>query len=265
MSKRKALKNDETAMTRKFPKLEEDFSDRKEIWTFDERCRLVEALDSKFSTFNNLVAKHVGSKQIRDVKNYTKFYQLLETGVKYPEFLDSTPVDAWISLAEKTQKPDDKQAEECIPQIMTAAAREPETDSNASDPTMTPNYSNIYNYLALLLRGGKPPDLSPIDADVVLNLLNDLIERFANSYTMLQREFLHDAFSVLSGKNNGQASMENNTETFSTDPLDSSQNKQQSREFSSFNPFNVPAILLDFKKKKPIVLDFSTSWRTKLE
>ena len=285
------------------------------VWTLEERCRLVEAMESKFGNFNTLKAKYVGTKLVCHVENYSSFYNLLETGVKFPEFMDNAAIDAWLDLAEKTTKPDDKHAEQCIPQIMTVAALEPRSSQQTGkivDPNEHPNYANVYNYIAIILRGGEPPDLPPIDAQVTIALLDGLVERFAQSYTTLQREFLHHAYSVLSGrdtssrnvidneKQNDTPCSDNQPKTrtsgntisnkgHNTAPHDNQpiagtsrtaccgkkqggtphQNQEipnfvTTKKFSSLNPLNVPAVLLDFKKKKPIALDFKTTWRTKI-
>lgn len=295
---------------------EEILNDRP-VWSLEERCRLVEAIESKFGNFNTLKAKHVGTKLVCHVETYSKFYNLLETGVKFPEFIENAAIDAWIDLAEKTTKPGDKHAEQCIPQIMTVAALEPRTSQQTGknvNPEEQPNYANVYNYIAIILRGGDPPDLPPIDAQVTIALLDGLVERFAQSYTTLQREFLHDAYSVLSGRdtsptnvidfdkekqkekpqdNQAMAGSSRNTISnkgqnaaphdnqpiagtsrnlyYEEEETDTPQENQQipdfvppTKKFSSLNPLNVPAVLLDFKKKKPIALDFKTTWRTKI-
>ena len=284
------------------------------VWTLEERCRLVEAMESKFGNFNTLKAKYVGTKLVCHVENYSSFYNLLETGVKFPEFMDNAAIDAWIDLAEKTTKPDDKHAEQCIPQIMTVAALEPRSSQQTGkifNPNEQPNYANVYNYIAIILRGGEPPDLPPIDAQVTIALLDGLVERFAQSYTTLQREFLHDAYSVLSGRdtssrnvidkekqknssdnqpiagtsgntigNKGQNAAPHDSQPIAGTSRIAHYGKKQdgtphedeqipnfvipTKKFSSLNPLNVPAVLLDFKKKKPIALDFKTTWRTKI-
>jgi len=96
--------------------------------------------------------------------------------------------------------------------------------------------------------------LPPLDAKVVLHLLDTLAEKFCNSLVMLQKEFLHDAYGFLNSKGDRENNEEPNQPQIE---LTTNTNK-----FPSLNPLNVPATLLEFRKKKPIVIDFSTSWRT---
>ena len=233
-----------------------------DVWEFHDRCRLAEALaDEKIGKFSGLVRKYVGNKSLSEVTAYMKHLALLESGTVYKEFREKpAALDVWLELMEKTTRQDEQNAEQCIPQIMTVAALEPR-NAVESGGQLCPNYSNVYNYLAMLLKGEEPVDLPPLDAKVVLHLLDTLAERFCNSLVMLQKEFLHDAYGYLTSKGDGKKSscIENNQESIQPQlgPTDNNTNK-----LPSLNPLNVPATLLEFRKKKPIVIDFSTSWRT---
>ena len=236
---------------------------KKNIWTFDDRCRLVEAInDEKFRKFPGLIRKYIGSKSVGEVTTYMKYLKLLESGTVYREFREqSAALDAWLELMEKTTQ-DDKKAEQCIPQIMTVAALEPR-NMTGDNTKPCPNYLNVYNYLAMILKGEEPGDLPPIDAQVLLCLLDDLTEKFRNSLALLQKEFLHEAYGVLNSTIN-TAGLSSNANNGEDSPAQVVQTNETVKKFPSLNPLNVPAMLLEFRKKKPIVLDFSTNWRTKL-
>ena len=169
-----------------------DFSSdsKNDVWTFDERCRLAEALaDEKLKKFPDLIKKHIASKSGNDVMNYVNYLKLLESGTVYTEFKEQpAALDVWLGLMEKTTRQGDKIAEQCIPQIMTVAALEPRGSSHENSGQVSPNYSNVYNYLALLLKGDELVDLPPVDAQVALHLLDGLTDKFCKSYTMLQKE-----------------------------------------------------------------------------
>lgn len=239
-------------------------SEASQTWTFTDRCRLVEAMsDTKINKFPVLVRKYVGTKNKSDVVNYMNF--LLDPGKVYPEFEHNAVPDVWLTLMEKTQRKDDTNAEQCIPQIVTVAALE-KTDDIADNQNSSPNYANVYNYLAMLLKGNEPADLPPIDAKVVLYLLDDLMGKFSNSHSLLQKEFLDEAFGVLNENTSSVKNMAASNGVEVQEHVQSTLNaKEMPRMFPSLNPLNVPSALLEFKKKTSIVLDFSTSnWRTTL-
>ena len=202
------------------------------------------------------------SKSVGEVTTYMKYLKLLESGAVFREFREqSAALDAWLELMKKTTQ-DDKKAEQCIPQIMTVAALEPRNmTENNSQPC--PNYLNVYNYLAMLLKGEEPRDLPPLDAQILLCLLDDLTEKFRNSLVLLQKEFLHEAYGALNSTVN-RAGVPSNINNENNSPVQMVQPNETVKKFPSLNPLNVPAMLLEFRKKKPIVLDFSTNWRTTL-
>ena len=227
-----------------------------DVWEFHDRCRLAEALtDEKIRKFPSIVRKYVGNKSHSEVTTYMKHLALQESGTVYKEFREKpAALDVWLELMEKTTRRDEQNAEQCIPQIMTVAALEPRNVAE-NGGQLCPNYSNVYTYLAMLLKGEEPVDLPPLDAKVVLHLLDTLAEKFCNSLVMLQKEFLHDAYGFL----NSKGDRENNEEP-NQPQIELTTNT--TNKFPSLNPLNVPATLLEFRKKKPIVIDFSTSWRT---
>lgn len=231
------------------------------VWTLEDRCRLVQAMnDEKMRRFPMLVRKYVGKKPIKEVINYMN--HLLDQSKIDPEFEGKAALDVWVKLMEKVTMQGDTTAALCIPQLMTVAAFEP-TNTDGGSENLSPNYSNVYNYLALMLKGNEPVDIPPADAQVVLQLLDDLTNKLSDSHTMLQKEFLNEAFGALSKKNAG-------TDNERTIPNDALQNaaqtdnlKQSLKSLPSLNPLNVPLGILEFKKKAPLFFDFSTdNWRT---
>ena len=269
-TKRKIATNIHENIPSKASKKSDYESEQKDgIWTFDDRCRLVEAMnDEKFRKFPFLIRKYIGTKSVGKVKTYMNYFKLLESGRIYQEFKDQpAALDVWLELMEKTTRRDDKKAEQCIPQIMTVAALEPSNEIDA-DNQPCPNYSNVYNYLAMILKGEEPVDLPPLDAQVVLHLLDGLTDEFRDSHVLLQKEFLHEAYGVLAsaGDSTGVSCriLDNSEKNPSADSVETTNNNATTRKFPSLNPLNVPAALLEFRKKKPIVLDFSTNWRTTL-
>ena len=262
-------------------------------WSFEERAKLVEAIyfDSGRNDYR-IMTKMIQSadKRQNDVANYVRYLRKLETGVPFKEFLDKTPIDAWLELSERLPGQDDKSAEVCIPQTMTVAALEP--GLSQTDPTSGgdgPCFANVYNFLAAVLKGNDPPELPPVDSKVVLELLEGLINKLANSHTLLQKEYMHEAFESLceqteqiedntcqkgkrmSSSNKSSSSKKETQESTSQtqakrrktisnpEPLSSHSAKPS---FPSMNPFKIPIYILDFKQKGPKVYDVGVSWKT---
>lgn len=135
----------------------------------------------------------------------------------------------------------------CIPQVLTVSALEPinimaenqeATASSSSTEVQNslPNYKNLYNYLSAITRGVDPPTLSPVEAAVVLDLLEDLILTLSKSQTLIQREYLHSNYSEL-------------RKHLNLPPLTSEDEATVSpkKKFSSTNPFGIPFEILNFK------------------
>eukprot|EP00794_Sanderia_malayensis_P017437 gene17438-19181_t len=231
-------KRDDKSMKQLNKPKKETFVKKSNIWTFEERTRLAAALADE----RGLQVKHpeaiykyfIKTKNCSDIVKYCKYHRLLRQGKPFDEFKDAAALDTWIQLAEQNTNVNDKSAEQSLPQVMTVAALEKMS-------TSANNYScsNIYNFLSIILKGEKIPDLPPTDAEIVLNLIDDLIVKLADSVTTLQKEYLHEAFAVL------RKSTEINQ-----------------KKFPSTNPLRIPSNLLEFQKKTKTKIDFGLQWRT---
>ncbi|KAJ7326023.1 hypothetical protein OS493_028746 [Desmophyllum pertusum] len=71
---------------------------------------------------------------------------------------------------------------------MTIAAMEPTQAATAG--SVSPDYSQIYTLLSRVMRGQAPPNLSPLDAHVILDLLTDLERRLAGHDISSQVNFV---------------------------------------------------------------------------
>ena len=111
--------------------------------------------------------------------------------------------------------------------MLTVAAFEPISPSSCSDP---PNYRNIYNYLSAATRGTPLPDVSPNDAAVILELLEDVVRTLSCSETLIQRDFMHQRYCELRS-------------IMIDDHPEISEIKT-----NSTNPFAIPFEILEFKK-----------------
>ncbi|CAH3105193.1 unnamed protein product [Porites lobata] len=126
-------------------------------------------------------------------------------------------------------------------QIMTIAAMEP-VQSEPGNPA--PDYSQIYTLLSRVMREQPPPDLTPIDASVILDLLNDLERRLAGHDISSQVQF------VVNKSKEIMATAAGTTGQGSSD-AGSNSGRPKSQLFS-LNPLNVPVQLLNLKKPTPV-------------
>jgi len=175
-----------------------------------------------------VLTKYIGTKSLKEVKEFAKYYNSLENGKTYEEFSSKAAVDVWRDLADKLVMPGDNIANVCIPQVLTVAALEP--IQNIENVISHPNYSNIYNYLSSVTRGTEAPELPANDAAVVLELLEDLIKWLSKSQTLVQREFMHTRYADLRKH------------------LTSTRDETADTQYNtSTNPFAIPFDILEFK------------------
>jgi len=204
------------------------------VWSLEEKQRFVAGLSSgdpfrkTDGNINwNVLTKSIGTKSMREVKEFAKNFNALENGKTYEEFNSKAAVDVWRELASKLTMPGDDIDCVCIPQVLTVAALEPVKNNKT---TYEPNYGNIYNYLSCVTRGTNAPDLPVDDAIVVLGLLEDLIKWLSKSQTLIQREFMHARYAELR-KYLHPSGEENSERQYNT----------------STNPFAIPFDILEFK------------------
>ncbi|XP_020611752.1 uncharacterized protein LOC110050201 isoform X2 [Orbicella faveolata] len=140
---------------------------------------------------------------------------------------------------------------------MTIAAMEP---TQAVAGNEAPDYGQIYTLLSRIMRGQPPPNLTPLDARVILDLLTDLERRLAGHDVSSQVNFVTNKYKeVMENQGgttsctqtqlparHGRAEAANN----SSDP-GSSSSKPRTPLFS-LNPLNVPVQLLNLKKPTPV-------------
>ncbi|XP_012567091.1 uncharacterized protein LOC100199488 isoform X1 [Hydra vulgaris] len=207
------------------------------LWTFEEKQRFVNGLsmgppvrkpDGNVDWVR--LKKIVGTKTLKEVKDFANYFNSIEQGFFYPEFQTKAAVDVWRYLATCLSK-DDAVADACVPQVLTVAGFEP-VGCSSSPTDYSPNYQNIYNYLAAATRGTNLPDVSPIDAAVILELLEDVVRSLSCSETLIQRDFMHKRYSEL--RNIMVAGHVEKPEVCS----------------NSTNPFAIPYEILDFKNAK---------------
>lgn len=49
--------------------------------------------------------KFIGTKSLREVKQFAKALHAVENGTRYPEFLKKAAIDVWRDIADKTTQP----------------------------------------------------------------------------------------------------------------------------------------------------------------
>lgn len=191
------------------------------------------------------IASHVQTKTVDQVRNYVRRVTARAKGRRH----DSSPIDDWISLADKLSL-DSTAVTTCLAQTMNLAAVEPRSTKSSS----APNYALIYRYLASLIDGqtGCVPSLPQTESIVVLDLVRDLMQHLSNSNTRPQHGYVRQAYPLLLKKATSKASVLSSSqkpdETDQTPPLGSHQAALQPSVLGilqSLNPFKVPIQLLN--------------------
>ncbi|XP_029186276.2 uncharacterized protein LOC114953979 [Acropora millepora] len=127
---------------------------------------------------------------------------------------------------------------------MTIAAMEP-TESNPG--TQTPDYGQIYTLLSRVMREQPLPNLSPLDARVILDLLTDLERRLAVHDVSNQINFVISKYREIMETTSAEvqpSSIQTKTGQGSSNP-----SNRPRTQLSSLNPLNVPVELLNLKKR----------------
>ncbi|CAH3119453.1 unnamed protein product [Pocillopora meandrina] len=140
---------------------------------------------------------------------------------------------------------------------MTIAAMEPVQpgDGEASSP----DYSQIYTLLGRVMRGQPPPDLTPLSAQVILDLMADLDRRLVGHDISSQVNFITNKYKeVMQSQDTASSSEQTQVPSgqaeaacSTSDPGASSSGKPKT-PLSSLNPLNVPVTLLNLKKSTPV-------------
>ncbi|XP_078380135.1 uncharacterized protein LOC144663067 [Oculina patagonica] len=137
---------------------------------------------------------------------------------------------------------------------MTIAAMEPTQAAAAGSES--PDYGQIYTLLSRIMRGQPPPNLSPLEAQVVLDLLTDLEHRLAGHDISNQVNFVTNKYrEVMANQDTATESQlpprrsRRKAANSSSDPGSSS--AKPKTPLFSLNPLNVPVQLLNLKKPTP--------------
>jgi len=196
------------------------------------------------------LSRFIGNKSVYQVKDYARKLNNVENGGRYPEFNDRVVIDIWRDLAAASAS--DKTAEFCFPQVLTVAALEPK-------PTSGPDYKKIYNYLSAVTRGTEAEELGPLEAAVVVDLIDDLIDTLSSSEALLQRELLHERYGQMR-----QLLIREGDDDPNKQPVDRSieaqkvLNSKVRQTFPSMNPFAIPFELLELKSRDPNSINMPT-------
>ncbi|XP_022800915.1 uncharacterized protein LOC111338662 [Stylophora pistillata] len=142
-------------------------------------------------------------------------------------------------------------------QIMTIAAMEPNQPGDGE--SLSPDYSQIYTLLSRVMRDQPPPNLTPLDAQVILDLMADLDRGLAGHDISSQVSFITNKYKeVMQSQDTASSSGQTQVSSGQAEPACSTSDPKASSSgkpktpLSSLNPLNIPVSLLNLKKSTPV-------------
>lgn len=142
-------------------------------------------------------------------------------------------------------------------QIMTIAAMEPNQPGDGE--SLSPDYSQIYTLLSRVMRDQPPPNLTPLDAQVILDLMADLDRGLAGHDISSQVSFITNKYKeVMQSQDTASSSGQTQVPSGQAEPTCSTSDPKASSSgkpktpLSSLNPLNIPVSLLNLKKSTPV-------------
>lgn len=167
-----------------------------ERWSLQEKKQLLDGLKCcGADNLERIQREFVPGRQLNDIKNFISTLIHRFKSMKPKKSINRAPVEVWLDEAEElTKKIHDYSF--VLADIFSVFGNLEPHDNLPHEHA--PDWGKIYLFLANLLRGSLPPELSPINATIVLNLLDELAEDMRKMDTKTQRLLMKRKYAILS-------------------------------------------------------------------
>ena len=226
------------------------------IWTEGELNKLLRGVKKYGQNDYINLAILIRTKNPHQVEDHLKRLLARKARTTHVPIKTKAPIECWLQII------DDIVAQEAdysgiLARIMALAGHF-EPHDKLKESKRTPNYSNIYKYIAALMSCETPPPVTSIEAAVLLDLIQDLSEQLKSLDTTAQRDFLLHKCAELQTKRvdtkterhdgSGDASTSRATGGNDTSPSEAATAGDKRPALFSINPFAIPVKLLRLDK-----------------
>lgn len=217
-------------------------------WKAEELEILLDCLKTHENP-DKILKKHVKTKNSKQIELKIEALKKKAVDKALEETTGMPPLQCWENLAQDINSTLGDESYREISKVFRTAISEPTADYSGHDKEASqPNYTRINLFMATLLRGAAPHELNeltPLDAMVVLECLNNTIELLQNIDTNEHVSFLRKRYSNLfynlyvpSSSSSSSASSKS-ADTAGMSGL------------GTLNPFNIPVDVLNCIRPEP--------------
>ncbi|XP_013412306.1 uncharacterized protein LOC106175041 [Lingula anatina] len=183
------------APRKKSTKPQEKMLSYDKLWTIYEKKKLLTAL--KVCSIDDYAEMHklIPTRSEEEIKWYIDAIRIRASAPA--ETLKNkimAPIAVWLRVAENLVSYDQDHSYDLAKVMSIAGNLEPH---RLPKSRYDPNYQEIYSYIVAALKGEDPPDLSPLDSAVVLDLLQNLAGVLKESDLEEQRELMKQKYELL--------------------------------------------------------------------